>query len=445
MRVDLRWCLLALMAAAGGCGASPEAPRPLRGVILFLGDGMGVAAVTAARIHRGALLGLERPVEGALVMDRAPRAALVRTWAKDRMVTDSAAAMTAIMCGVKARNGEVCLRRHEDGGLDTLATLLEIAESLGMSTGIVSTARLTHATPAACYAHELDRDDEESIALQLVPGPERPRLGDGLEVALGGGRDQFQPVEEGGRRRDGRDLVDAMRERGYAVVGDRDALREAVGGGAERVFGAFSGSHMEYEALREDRAPAEPSLREMTAAALAVLRRNPRGFFLMVEGGRIDHALHENHGYLAVREVLAMDEALEDALALEPSETLVLVTADHDHTMVIASDPAATEDVFSVAGEDALGRPYTALLFANGPSAASQPPEDLTADAVRDPAFRERAGVPLASETHGGMDVPLYAFGPREILDRIPGSLDNTAIFGILEEAIVTGRLDGRK
>jgi alkaline phosphatase len=160
-----------------GCGGEGREAASGRGVILFVGDGMGVSVVTAARIHRGALDGLERPARARLTVDSASRAALVQTESDDGMVTDSAAAMTAMMCGRKTRNGALSVAWGSGGETDTLATLLEIAESMGMSTGVVSTTRITHATPAACYAHTPDRSEEPFIAASAVPGSGNRRRG----------------------------------------------------------------------------------------------------------------------------------------------------------------------------------------------------------------------------------------------------------------------------
>ncbi len=442
---------LALALAAAGVhpvsvrGQGTESPRPVRNVILFVGDGMGVAAVTAARVHRGALEGREIPASGALALDAAPRAALVHTWSLDHLVTDSAAAATALATGRKTVSGALSVVPGEDGGLDTVGTLLELAEAQGRSTGLVTTTRITHATPAAFYSHDLDRGAEVSIAAALVPGRGNPRLGDGVEVLLGGGRDEFLPRESGahgrgGRREDGRDLPAEMEAAGYRVVEDAAGLDAAVAGGAERVLGLFAGSHLAYESDRAAAVPAQPSLAAMTRAALRVLSRNPRGFFLVVEGGRIDHALHENRGRKAITDLLAFDDAVAAAReALDPAETVILVTADHDHTLVLAGYPPASADVFTQAGTDVDGKPYTALLFADGPGALAEPPDSLSADMLADPEFRERAGVPLRGDSHGGMDVPLFAWGPRWVLDRIPGSLENTAVSAILEAAL-TGR-----
>lgn len=438
-RMDRRFfstCIvLALLLGPAGSGSGQE--RVVRGVILFIGDGMGIATVTAARIHRGFLEGRVPPSSGRLTVDEAPRSALVHTWAQDCMVTDSAAGATAMATGHKAVNRALSAVAIAGAGIDSLVTLLEIAEARGLSTGLVTTTTVTHATPAAFYAHTLDRDEELAIALALVPGKGNPRLRDGIEVVLGGGKDFWIPqVVPGGRRTDGRNLVSEMEGAAYRVVEDRESLERSVREEAGRVLGLFSHSHMAFEADREAQAPSEPTLAEMTKAAVQILGRNQRGFFLMVEGGRIDHALHGNHGYRAVADMLEFDAAVAEARTLLGDQALLLITADHDHGMVITGEPAADADVFSPAGTDLNGKPFTAILFANGPSAALGIPDSLPPDLLRSPEFRERAGVPLESEEHGAMDVPLYAFGPERYLDMLHGSIENTEIFEILRAAI---------
>lgn len=433
-------CIVFALAAGPACSAGarePGAGRPVRGVILFIGDGMGIATVTAARIHRGFLEGRVPPSSARLFLDGAPRSALVHTWAKDCMVTDSAAGATALATGHKAVNGALSAAAVADGVIDSLRTLLEIAEAIGLSTGLVTTTTVTHATPAAFYAHTLDRGKETTIAEALVPGKGNPRLGDGIEVILGGGRGFWLPEAlPGGRRTDGRNLVSEMKDAGYRVVEDRESLERSVRDGVGRVVGLFSPSHMAYEADREATSPAEPTLAEMTRAAVQILGRNPRGFFLMVEGGRIDHALHFNYGYRAVTDMLEFDAAVAEARGLLGDEAFILATADHDHGMVITGEPAPDADVFSPAGKDKNGKPFTALLFATGPSAAKALPDTLPPDLLRNPEFQERAGVPLEYEEHGAMDVPLYAFGPERCFGTLHGSMENTEVFEILRAAI---------
>ncbi len=443
------WVLLLLVTLSGGFAsalgggsatAAAVASKPPRNVILFVGDGMGIATVTAARIHKGALDGLARPVEGRLVLDGAPRGALVHTWSADNMVTDSAAGITALVTGHKVPSAVLSAVARADGGVDTLITLLELAEARGFATGLVTTTRMTHATPAGLYAHEVSRYSEESIAAALVPGRGNPRLRDGVEVILGGGYANFLPADVvvggvAGRRADGRNLLVEMHDAGYDIVRSGTELDSAAAAGASHVLGLFAPSHLTYVLDRERLGVREPSLPEMTRAAIRVLSRNPNGFFLLVEGGKIDHALHENNGARAVAEMLEFDAAVGEALRLDPEETVVLVTADHDHTMVIAGYPPASADVFTEAGKDANGVPYTALLFATG-AGKGAPQAVLTPEMLLAPDFHERAGIIAGDDKHGGMDVPLYFWGPPSLRDSIGASIDNTEVFRILARAI---------
>jgi alkaline phosphatase len=398
---------------------------------------MGVATVTAARIHKGTLEGLETPPCAWLNLDTAPRTSLVRTHSKDNLVTDSAAAITAMMAGEKAPNGVICCRPLPSGEVDTLMTILELAKEKGLGTGIVSNTRITHATPAGLYAHCPDRGQEQSIATAIVPGSGNPRLLDGIDVVLGGGSRFFLPEgSDEGERADGRNLMHEMTQAGYEIVRTADDLGYAVRSGRNKILGLFSPSHMTYELdRRAEWTHREPSLVEMTAAAIAVLSKNPRGFFLVVEGGRIDHALHETNGRRIVAEMLQFDQAVAEGLKLDLDETLVLATSDHDHTMVIAGYPSVKKGVFTEAGRDENGVPYTTILFATGPGNHERSSE-LTEGILRDPDFRERSGVPTGWDVHGGMDVPLYSWGPKALLENIPGSLDNTEIHSLLRQAV---------
>lgn len=443
--------LLAATLLACGCGpaGTPERAPSFRGIILFIGDGMGLSTVTAARIHAGFERGASPPLSARLTVDSAPRTALVRTWAADRHVTDSAAGMTAMMTGRKAPYWWLGLARRNDGGTDTLETLLEIAEAMGLATGIVTTSRITHATPAGCYAHVDHRDREEEIALALLPGPQNPRIGDGVEVILGGGRRWLTPPPAG-RRTDGRDLLAELGRAGYDVVTDSASLAAFVSAAAapagddrarrsaspRRVIGLFSPDHMAYELDRPKAAPGEPSLAEMTRAALGVLAHHPSGFFLMVEGARIDHALHDGNAHRAVGDLLALDAALAEALRLAPPGTLILCTADHDHTLVVTGDAPIEADVFSIGGRDGQGRPYPTIVFGTGPGALPKLPDTLTAARVADPDFIEPSAIALKSGKHAATDVPLYAFGPPALLEKIPGTLDNTEIFTLMRSAL---------
>ncbi|HSO36513.1 MAG TPA: alkaline phosphatase [Labilithrix sp.] len=423
---------------------STTPPAAARRVVFFLGDGMGINVMTAARIYASG-------EAGSLTMDTLPETGFVRTYSKDSQVTDSAAAMTAYMTGVKVANDVLSMSADTpyQGAGSAVKTLLEIAKEEKLGTGVVTTTRVTHATPAATYAHISDRDKEEDIAAQLVPGEKgyNAALGDGVDVVLGGGTKAFAA------RADGRNLVGALKAKGYAYADGRAAFDALPRTGA-KVFGLFGPSHMSYEL---DRSPAaEPSLAEMSLTAVDVLAKNPRGFFLMVEGGRIDHALHETNAKRALHDTIAFDKAIADVLARlrkddpQLASTLVIVTADHDHTMVLngyakrtgattAQEPGVLGVVRNyVTGApdlDADGMPYSILGFGNGENRVNgnrASAAALDSATTGGSAYHQEATIrmPIGGETHGGTDVAIMAIGHGAAA--VHGVLDNTAVFPIL-------------
>jgi alkaline phosphatase len=456
----------AALAAEQRLGRAPRA----RSAILFVGDGMGIATVTAARILQGQLRG-EPGEENWLAFERLPHVALAKTYNTDAQVPDSAGTMTALVSGVKTRAGSLGVgqdvpRGDADAALrGRVASLLEEAEARGLSTGIVTTTRITHATPAALYAHVPERDwecdanlpegvrarDFPDIARQLVELP-----GDGPEVVLGGGRAQFLPREVRdpehpdvpGLRLDGRDLIAHWRERHADGVWIWNAAgwRALDPSRTTRVLGLFEPSHMQWELDREADPGGEPSLAEMTGVALEILSRDPDGFFLMVEAGRIDHGHHASSARRALVDTIALSDAVERALARTRSdETLVVVTADHSHVLTIGGYPARGNPILGLVrgadgalARDALGLPYTTLGYANGPGYPGASPAqpagpkkfphmpgksepapgrpDLSAVDTGAASYLQESGIPLVSETHGGEDVAIYAGGPGAAL-----------------------------
>ena len=457
----------ALVTASIEPGASdtPKIPKA-RNVILFVGDGMGVSTVTAARILEGQLRG-QTGEENLLSFERFPYTALSKTYNVDMQVPDSAGTMTAMMSGIKTRAGVIgvspAIERGDCAGTAdaSVPTLLEQAEQRGLVTGVVSTARITHATPAATYAHAPDRNWEADtsmvpmarklgcvdIAAQLVEFAH----GDGIEVVLGGGRAAFTPAStldpEGtpGYRADGRDLIAEWQVR-YPkgrYVWNSKMFDAAVADRAPQLFGLFEASHMQYEADRSGDAGGEPSLAQMTEAAIGLLAERGEGFFLMVEGGRIDHGHHAGNAYRALTDTIALSDAVAVAQRLtDEADTLIIVTADHSHTLTMAGYPVRGNPILGKVrlpnGEyahDANGRPYTTLGYANGPGAL--PASDIQAAGVKrfphfpgrfveefptrpdltevdttDPLYLQEALVPLGTETHAGEDVAVYASGP---------------------------------
>src|SRR5262249_22398584 len=396
------------------------------------------------------------------------------TYETNQQVPDSAGTATAILSGVKTRADVIGLDGSAPVGVPSqpaqrLHSLFESAEERGLATGVVTTARLTHATPAAAYAHTPHRDWESDADLPApaVAAGERDiasqfvdlAVGDGIDVALGGGRAQFLPAtardpeypDPHGQRADGRHLAAAWQAArpGRAYVWNLAQLRALDVAKTNQILGLFEPSHMEYEADRERDAAGEPSLAEMTRFAIGRLARQRKGFVLLVEGGRIDHGHHAGSAYLALHDTIAFSAAVDAALPrVNLRETLGVVTADHSHVFTIAGYPARGNPILGlVRGNDsrgdptgqpildASGHPFTTLGYANGPGytgASDAQPEgpkrfphqphsvkgiaagrpDLSQVDTADPHYLQESAVPVESESHGGEDVPLYAGGP---------------------------------
>ena len=467
-----------------------------KNVILFVGDGMGVSTVTAARILDGQNKGMMGE-ENELSFDKFPFAGLAKTYNVDAQTPDSAGTMTAMMSGIKTDAGVLGVDEGiERGNCSTVSgremiTAIELAEIAGKSTGVISTARITHATPAAAYAKSADRNWEdvsdmpqsaidggcEDIASQLVnfeKNLEARYSGvnvDGLEVVMGGGRRHFLPKdamynspdavsEKEGDRTDGRDLT-AEWKTSYPngnYVWDQSGFDAVDPANTERLFGLFNESHMQYEADRENDISGEPSLSEMTAKAIDILDNNEQGFFLTVESGRIDHAHHAGNAYNALGDAIELAKAVQVAVdATNEEDTLIIVTADHSHVFTIAGYPKRGNPILGkVVGigktEPSLaadGMPYTTVGYTNGlgfrnlgmetnadasySEAAVTGRVNLTNIDTQTPGFHQEALVPLSSETHAGEDVGVYAMGPGAHL--VTGTNEQSLIFHIMDYA----------
>jgi alkaline phosphatase len=469
----LALCAAMALASCGGsdgngsnAGTTPF--EPSKNVLFFLGDGMGITTMTAARIYKVG-------EDGELTMDQLPETAFVHTYSADGQVTDSAPSMAAYMTGVKMNNEVISMSAEtkatkpdgtpyhtnfdstcpSTGNGSPAATLLEIMKAARYSTGVVSTARITHATPAATYAHVCHRDAENTIAAALVPDGigYNKALGDGVDVLLGGGRSYFLPRETaGGLRNDKRNLVTELQAASYRYASNTTEFNGLPTDGSTKIAGLFTNSHMAYEL---DRDPSkEPSLAQMTAKAIDALAARKKGFFLMVEGGRIDHALHATNARRALQDTVAFDDAIKVALdkmqAVDPGlkNTLVVVTADHDHTLQMngytqrtgktePGKPGVLGLVKNYVGGapslDVDGNPYTVLGFGNGPRrlAARGPISDAELESAD---FLQEAVVPLSSETHGGGDVFLGAQGLGA--ENFLGTLTNNDVFSLIKKSI---------
>lgn len=456
-------------------GRKPDTRRA-KNIIFFLGDGMSIATINAARVLDGQRKG--GPGEdNRLFFETFPYTGLVKTYNTDAMVPDSAGTMSALMTGVKTKAGVLALDdgaqigRCDGPKAHAVPTFLELAERAGKRTGIVSTARLTHATPGATYAHSPERDWESdaqlSEAAQAAGCTDIARqflefsVGDGIELAFGGGRAKFLPktlpdpeyADQTGERRDGRDLTAEWRKRhgNGRYVYERTGFT-ALKPGAGPVLGLFEPSHMNYEADRARDGAGEPSLSELTAKAIELLKGGRQGFFLMVEGGRIDHAHHAGNARRALEETLEFARAVQVAVgATDPAETLIVVTADHGHTLSFAgSYPPRGNPVLGLVqdyenpmhgpAKDLNGKPISVLNYINGPGYGQMKGEphtgarpDLSEVDTGALDHRQEALIPLKSETHSAEDVAVYARGPWAHL--FTGSLEQNVLFHLMAHA----------
>lgn len=415
-----------------------------KNIIFFLGDGMSIPTVTAARIYKGQKKG-QTGEEENLTFDKFPYAALSRTYCSDSQVADSACSATAYLSGVKTNIDTIGLDANviyndcstQNNEANKVQSVFSWAQAAGKGTGIVTTTRVTHATPAGTYAHVANRDWEDDasmisnsgdpnacddIAEQLVQN----QTGSNFKVILGGGRGYFIPntvqdPETGanGRRRDGKNLINTWltgHPTGSYVWNRNDllAINTATTGS---LLGLFAPAHMDY--FVESANANDPTLEEMTTVAIKMLQKETNGYVLLVEGGRIDQAHHDGRAKVSLEEAIQFDNAIAAALNLtNPADTLIIVTADHAHTMSINGYPVRGNNLLGLSGTLATDlKPYTTLSYANGPGYTTNfnggVRPDLTGVDTTADSFRQPATVPLGSETHGGDDVGIFAYGPQ--------------------------------
>ena len=291
-------------------------------VFYLIGDGLGASQRQIAEYYLQHMTG---NASDTLAMNDMPVAGINTTYSLDTLVTDSAAAGTALSSGVKTNNGIIA---QTADGADT-KTLVEAAEELGYATGIVTSTRITHATPAAFATHNADRNDENGIAADY--------LDSGVDFIAGGGYRHFiSSADENSKRDDDLDVVAEFEALGYnTFIGDdgiADFASYAPSAG-DQVFAAFTKSHLPYELDRANSDTELLSLSEITEAGIELLSQDEDGFFLMVEGGRIDHACHPNDVVAAIYDTLEFDEVVEVAMDFynaHPDDTLVVVVGDHE-------------------------------------------------------------------------------------------------------------------
>jgi alkaline phosphatase len=367
---------LGLLGVAFQAGAGEEAGAG--GVILLIGDGMGPGILSIGKMYS------EMELNTVLSMEHLANSGAtgyMSTYSADKLVTDSAASGTALACGQKTDNGRVGVLPDTT----SVENIFDIALLRGIAVGAVTTTAVTHATPACFLAHHKYRTYEWDIAAQIAETD--------ASVVMGGGSKYFLPPERGGGRRDG-DLTKVAEDRGFEVIYDRDAM---LASDADRLMGLFTPESIPFELDRD--MESVPSLSEMTAKAIEILSRDKDGFVLMVEGGRIDHAEHENNIANALADFIAFDAAVAYAMEYqeENPNVTVIVTADHD-----CGGPAITAMQGGYAGYPDIDQYHTL--------------DDEASPVVR-----------WVSGDHTANLVPVFAIGPGEEL--FSGIIDNTDIF----------------
>jgi alkaline phosphatase len=368
------------LAAIGGAPARAEDGKA-RNIIIMVPDGMGLSNVTATRIFKG---GLDGP---SLSWENLQHIGYQRTYSRNSTITDSAPAASAWSCGEKFNNGEICFHKE---GLANPPSILELAKRKGKTTGLVATSTITHATPASFGAHVVNRNCENEIARQYiqVTGP---------DVLLGSGVSRFNSTVADACGTKGNFILEAQ-GKGYAVAYTKADLDAVVADHSHKILGLFGngGTVPEYQ-----RTPAttEPHLAEMAAAALKVLEKNLRGFFLMVEGSQVDWANHANDYSYQLGEMLAFDDAVQVVrkwIAADEDRrenTLLIVVADHD------------------TGGFAINGPQSALLKAG-----------------------QKVEAGWTTGNHTGQDTLIWSEGPGS--KALAAAIDNTEIYGVMVKAL---------
>ncbi|MEI6896587.1 MAG: alkaline phosphatase [Psychromonas sp.] len=437
-----------------------------KNVILFVADGNGVTSNTAIRLYKGQKEGGSGE-DHILTYEGFPNLALAKTYNTNAQTPDSAGTATAFLSGVKTKAGVLNISSHVDRGdcatalKNEVTTILELAEKAGKSTGVVSTARITHATPAAAYAHSSDRnyeDDSQLSTEQKLAGCidiAQQALNANLDVLFGGGRRHFIPTTmidgegKAGKRTDGRNLPNEWinKYKNASYVWDQAGFDKIKTEKTGPVLGLFNSSHMEYEADRLKDKGGEPSLAEMTSKAIDILDNNKKGYFLLVESGRIDHAHHAGNAARALQDGAAFDDAVKIALNKTYLEdTLIIVTADHAHTLSMQGYAKRGNPILGLSvGYDSKGhpkttpnlsddgKPYTTLSYINGPGAIANKREDLSNVDTTDVDYIQQALLPMSSESHAGQDVAVYARGPKAWL--MDGTIEQNYIFHLMAYA----------
>ncbi|EDW56744.1 GM15654 [Drosophila sechellia] len=426
-----------------------QLPQPnsdkAKNVIMFLGDGMPLSTVTAARILKGQRQG-NTGEESSLSFEKFPYSGLSRTYCANAQVPDSACTATAYLCGVKtniisigvsaAVNFNNCTASQDPA--NRLTSIAEWSQNAGKSTGFVTTTTLTHASPSGAYAKTANRmwqcdtdvtsyGVDASTCIDMATQLVTQTPGKNFEVMFGGGMGKFLPKTikdshgKAGERSDGVNLLSrwqGIHDKGVLVTNRKQLLNLDVSA-ASSIIGTFQSGLMDFHM---DADPTyQPTLSELTEVAIKKLSHNENGYFVFIEGGLIDYGNHYTQAGYALDEALEFEKAIQLARAMTNiSDTLIVVTADHGHAMSIAGYPGRGTPILGLNQHDTdiNGVKYSVLNYAAGPNQYPDehgqriPLDDILGpdDAISPSYIDKEIGV------HSGEDVGIWASGPQSHL-----------------------------
>ncbi|MEG0295539.1 MAG: alkaline phosphatase [Clostridium sp.] len=413
--------------------------KEVKNVIYLIADGMSTSTQTSARYYKDyqdGVLGNDK-----LMMDKI-QTGLVKTKWESGPITDSAPAGTALSSGFKTYNKHVGVKSDKT----VVANVLEASEQSGKATGIIATSEIMHATPAAFSAHVGERSEYNAIMKQQIY--------QGMEVVLGGGN-KFLTPEAGGVRADGKNLISEIENLGYDYVTDRDGLKNST---SDKLWGMFAESDLAYEVDREEFRSEEPSLSEMTTKAIEVLEKDEDGFFLMVEGSKVDWAAHANDPIGAITDTIAFDEAVKVAVdyANQKGDTIVVVTTDHANSGLSIGNSDTTGTYDNIGFEDtvanlqwgkmsldqfnkvAVGKSdseISALMSKYYGYKATQEEINLAKEGKVNQVVAKRSKLGYTTGGHTGGDVYLGVYAPAGV-EKLTGTVDNTELAKYVERSL---------
>lgn len=394
-------CLLAFVALGFLFYVNWVVQKPFA-IIVFLTDNLSPATLTAARLYQGG-------ADHRLALEKFPHLGLITTQANDFAVSDAAAATTAMAAGLKVNNRSVGV----DSAGQPLPTLIDLASERGRAVGLVSNASLSDTTPAVFYAKTGDPHDSLRIAAQLADSA-------GLDVILGGGEADLLPEHKEGRRKDGRDLMLELRQKGYDIARNKSEMENTPVWRAPRLLGVFAPGNLAF-ADEIESAASQPSLAEMVRAAVQLLQYNRKGYLLIVDAGLVGKAAHQNEGERMLRELLALDEAVAAAVAYAGENSLIVVAGKQAiGGMRLNGFPFRNDKGVAVVGINAQGIP--SLTWSTGPGSRVDPSPEGEPSTPREPsAFSTPVAVGVAE------DGIVVSSGPGS--EALEGFKDNTDIF----------------